>query len=71
MIRTVEWLFTNYDAWFEFVVSLKKLIIIHALILGFIVHFLSSFVFMAADTAFDWIVITSPEAGSVFLEAWK
>uniref|UniRef100_A0A2N9HSA6 Uroporphyrinogen-III synthase n=1 Tax=Fagus sylvatica TaxID=28930 RepID=A0A2N9HSA6_FAGSY len=23
------------------------------------------------DTAFDWIVITSPEAGSVFLEAWK
>ena len=26
---------------------------------------------MAADSAFDWIVITSPEAGSVFLEAWK
>ncbi|KAJ6344643.1 hypothetical protein OIU76_006211 [Salix suchowensis] len=24
-----------------------------------------------ADSAFDWIVITSPEAGSVFLEAWK
>ncbi|XP_048130220.1 uroporphyrinogen-III synthase, chloroplastic isoform X7 [Rhodamnia argentea] len=24
-----------------------------------------------ADDAFDWIVITSPEAGSVFLEAWK
>nr|XP_023920338.1 uroporphyrinogen-III synthase, chloroplastic-like isoform X1 [Quercus suber] len=24
-----------------------------------------------ADTTFDWIVITSPEAGSVFLEAWK
>ncbi|GMN40052.1 hypothetical protein TIFTF001_009286 [Ficus carica] len=24
-----------------------------------------------SDTAFDWIVITSPEAGSVFLEAWK
>ncbi|PKI44749.1 uroporphyrinogen-III synthase, chloroplastic isoform X1 [Punica granatum] len=23
------------------------------------------------DCAFDWIVITSPEAGSVFLEAWK
>ncbi|TYH71964.1 hypothetical protein ES332_D05G220800v1 [Gossypium tomentosum] len=23
------------------------------------------------ETAFDWIVITSPEAGSVFLEAWK
>ncbi|KAM4129555.1 hypothetical protein ACJW30_01G032400 [Castanea mollissima] len=23
------------------------------------------------DTTFDWIVITSPEAGSVFLEAWK
>ncbi|KAJ6722464.1 UROPORPHYRINOGEN-III SYNTHASE CHLOROPLASTIC [Salix koriyanagi] len=23
------------------------------------------------DSAFDWIVITSPEAGSVFLEAWK
>ncbi|XP_050213215.1 uroporphyrinogen-III synthase, chloroplastic isoform X2 [Mercurialis annua] len=23
------------------------------------------------DTSFDWIVITSPEAGSVFLEAWK
>ncbi|XP_062024948.1 uroporphyrinogen-III synthase, chloroplastic isoform X1 [Rosa rugosa] len=23
------------------------------------------------DTAFDWIVITSPEAGSVFLESWK
>lgn len=24
-----------------------------------------------SETAFDWIVITSPEAGSVFLEAWK
>ncbi|XP_065619482.1 uroporphyrinogen-III synthase, chloroplastic isoform X3 [Quercus suber] len=24
-----------------------------------------------AGTTFDWIVITSPEAGSVFLEAWK
>ncbi|XP_034895330.1 uroporphyrinogen-III synthase, chloroplastic isoform X2 [Populus alba] len=23
------------------------------------------------DSAFDWIIITSPEAGSVFLEAWK
>ncbi|CAN1776613.1 Uroporphyrinogen-III synthase, chloroplastic [Linum perenne] len=23
------------------------------------------------DVTFDWIVITSPEAGSVFLEAWK
>ncbi|KDO84288.1 hypothetical protein CISIN_1g0221282mg, partial [Citrus sinensis] len=23
------------------------------------------------DTIFDWIIITSPEAGSVFLEAWK
>ncbi|XP_048437119.1 LOW QUALITY PROTEIN: uroporphyrinogen-III synthase, chloroplastic [Pyrus x bretschneideri] len=26
---------------------------------------------LSADTTFDWIVITSPEAGSVFLEAWK
>lgn len=26
---------------------------------------------LLSDTAFDWIVITSPEAGSVFLEAWK
>ncbi|XP_059453413.1 uroporphyrinogen-III synthase, chloroplastic isoform X1 [Corylus avellana] len=26
---------------------------------------------ISADTEFDWIVITSPEAGSVFLEAWK
>ncbi|XP_042965644.1 uroporphyrinogen-III synthase, chloroplastic isoform X5 [Carya illinoinensis] len=25
----------------------------------------------SSDTPFDWIVITSPEAGSVFLEAWK
>ncbi|XP_048226858.1 uroporphyrinogen-III synthase, chloroplastic isoform X3 [Ricinus communis] len=24
-----------------------------------------------SNTSFDWIVITSPEAGSVFLEAWK
>ncbi|KAJ4822922.1 hypothetical protein Tsubulata_048762 [Turnera subulata] len=24
-----------------------------------------------SDTVFDWIVITSPEAGAVFLEAWK
>jgi uroporphyrinogen-III synthase len=24
-----------------------------------------------ADNAFDWVVITSPEAGSVFLEAWR
>lgn len=24
-----------------------------------------------SETTFDWIVITSPEAGSVFLEAWK
>jgi hypothetical protein len=23
------------------------------------------------DKSFDWIIITSPEAGSVFLEAWK
>ncbi|PNX97639.1 uroporphyrinogen-III synthase chloroplastic-like, partial [Trifolium pratense] len=23
------------------------------------------------DNAFDWVVITSPEAGSVFLEAWR
>ncbi|XVE55938.1 hypothetical protein DITRI_Ditri03aG0197300 [Diplodiscus trichospermus] len=29
------------------------------------------FFVVAADTTFDWIVITSPEAGSVFLEAWK
>ncbi|KAF2324414.1 hypothetical protein GH714_013789 [Hevea brasiliensis] len=26
---------------------------------------------MSTDTSFDWVVITSPEAGSVFLEAWK
>ncbi|KAK9271018.1 hypothetical protein L1049_026606 [Liquidambar formosana] len=26
---------------------------------------------LSADTTFDWIVITSPEAGSVFLDAWK
>ncbi|KAM1134057.1 hypothetical protein ACFX19_043939 [Malus domestica] len=26
---------------------------------------------LLSDTTFDWIVITSPEAGSVFLEAWK
>nr|XP_011458952.1 PREDICTED: uroporphyrinogen-III synthase, chloroplastic isoform X1 [Fragaria vesca subsp. vesca]XP_011458953.1 PREDICTED: uroporphyrinogen-III synthase, chloroplastic isoform X1 [Fragaria vesca subsp. vesca]XP_011458954.1 PREDICTED: uroporphyrinogen-III synthase, chloroplastic isoform X1 [Fragaria vesca subsp. vesca] len=26
---------------------------------------------LTADTVFDWIVITSPEAGSVFLESWK
>ncbi|XP_017981284.1 PREDICTED: uroporphyrinogen-III synthase, chloroplastic isoform X1 [Theobroma cacao] len=26
---------------------------------------------LSAETAFDWIIITSPEAGSVFLEAWK
>ncbi|XP_039056060.1 uroporphyrinogen-III synthase, chloroplastic-like isoform X3 [Hibiscus syriacus] len=26
---------------------------------------------LRAETTFDWIVITSPEAGSVFLEAWK
>ncbi|XP_031273434.1 uroporphyrinogen-III synthase, chloroplastic isoform X2 [Pistacia vera] len=24
-----------------------------------------------SDAAFDWIIITSPEAGSVFIEAWK
>ncbi|XP_021658897.2 uroporphyrinogen-III synthase, chloroplastic isoform X2 [Hevea brasiliensis] len=24
-----------------------------------------------SNTSFDWVVITSPEAGSVFLEAWK
>ncbi|XP_027353764.1 uroporphyrinogen-III synthase, chloroplastic [Abrus precatorius] len=24
-----------------------------------------------SDNAFDWVVITSPEAGSVFLEAWR
>ncbi|KAF9622648.1 hypothetical protein IFM89_032569 [Coptis chinensis] len=24
-----------------------------------------------SDTTFDWIVITSPEAGSVFLDAWR
>ncbi|CAL5383677.1 unnamed protein product [Camellia sinensis] len=26
---------------------------------------------LSADNAFDWIVITSPEAGLVFLDAWK
>ena len=26
---------------------------------------------MAADTAFDWIFITSPKAGSVFLDGWN
>ncbi|KAL3571634.1 hypothetical protein D5086_025538 [Populus alba] len=26
---------------------------------------------LCKDSAFDWIIITSPEAGSVFLEAWK
>ncbi|GFS33185.1 RNA-binding protein 47C' [Actinidia rufa] len=26
---------------------------------------------LAADNAFDWIIITSPEAGLVFLDAWK
>ncbi|KAM5565640.1 uroporphyrinogen-III synthase, chloroplastic [Rosa sericea] len=26
---------------------------------------------LLTDTVFDWIVITSPEAGSVFLESWK
>jgi uroporphyrinogen-III synthase len=37
-------------------------------------YFMLSFYFvalMAADSAFDWIIVTSPEAGSVFLEAWK
>ncbi|KAJ0085473.1 hypothetical protein Patl1_09015 [Pistacia atlantica] len=26
---------------------------------------------LSADAAFNWIIITSPEAGSVFIEAWK
>lgn len=26
---------------------------------------------LQAEKVFDWIVITSPEAGSVFLDAWK
>lgn len=26
---------------------------------------------LLSDTAFDWILITSPEAGLVFLDAWK
>ncbi|XP_068642207.1 uroporphyrinogen-III synthase, chloroplastic-like isoform X1 [Aristolochia californica] len=26
---------------------------------------------LSGDNSFDWVVITSPEAGSVFLEAWK
>ncbi|KAK7352389.1 hypothetical protein VNO80_17809 [Phaseolus coccineus] len=26
---------------------------------------------MHADNAFDWVLITSPEATSVFLEAWR
>ncbi|XP_068636414.1 uroporphyrinogen-III synthase, chloroplastic-like isoform X1 [Aristolochia californica] len=26
---------------------------------------------LLSDNLFDWVVITSPEAGSVFLEAWK
>lgn len=26
---------------------------------------------LLSDNAFDWVVITSPEAGSVFLEAWR
>ncbi|KAK9023263.1 hypothetical protein V6N11_003488 [Hibiscus sabdariffa] len=30
-----------------------------------------NFMFNIDKTTFDWIVITSPEAGSVFLEAWK
>lgn len=27
--------------------------------------------FYCSDSEFDWIVITSPEAAAVFLEAWK
>ncbi|RWW24118.1 hypothetical protein BHE74_00004727 [Ensete ventricosum] len=27
--------------------------------------------FCSSDSEFDWIVITSPEAAAVFLEAWK
>lgn len=26
---------------------------------------------VCTEKQFDWIVITSPEAGSVFLDAWK
>ncbi|RWR84119.1 uroporphyrinogen-III synthase, chloroplastic isoform X2 [Cinnamomum micranthum f. kanehirae] len=33
--------------------------------------FIFSFVLLLQDTAFDWIVITSPEAASIFLDAWK
>ncbi|XWS25663.1 hypothetical protein CRYUN_Cryun27aG0086900 [Craigia yunnanensis] len=32
---------------------------------------LDSLASVLSETTFDWIVITSPEAGSVFLEAWK
>lgn len=28
-------------------------------------------IMISADASFDWVVITSPEAGLVFLEAWK
>ncbi|KAG5230950.1 uroporphyrinogen-3 synthase family protein [Salix suchowensis] len=35
------------------------------------VHFMVLWNYYYSDSAFDWIVITSPEAGSVFLEAWK
>ncbi|ONK64474.1 uncharacterized protein A4U43_C07F26450 [Asparagus officinalis] len=33
--------------------------------------FMIGLIYLSPETVFDWIVITSPEAGAVFLEAWK
>lgn len=34
-------------------------------------HPLSSSYFAEEAVGFDWIIITSPEAASVFIDAWK
>jgi len=38
---------------------------------GSIVYQLNFFFSFSTDAKFDWVIITSPEAGLVFLDAWR
>lgn len=53
----------------QFMILQSKFIIVIAIrkkVLG-----ISFIFFLLLDKNFDWIIITSPQAASVFLQAWK
>lgn len=63
---------TTFSIWSNWSLCLFNIMPKSRLIWVISLFFFSYYIFLfAADTIFDWIIITSPEAGSVFLEAWK